>query len=229
MDTAASGSTGVGQQTPEDSNSPFTVRDFHIRQLMATLDTMKLVKVTAVTGTGAGSRAGTVDVQLLVNSIDGAGNATKQGIVYGIPWMRIQGGRNALVCDPQVGDIGYVICSDRDISSVKAAVTGGKNPITNPGSNRKYSISDGVYVGSILGAIPERYIAITDTGIKIADNHGNVVEMSSSGIKLTATTVTVEGDLNVTGDVKALSGGGTFVTLVHHQHTGNNLPPTTGH
>lgn len=225
------GSTGVGQLDPFDSTSEFGVTCFIVRMMMAQLDTMKLVKVVGITGGGGTiAKAGTVDVQPLVSLIDGAGNATPQGVVYGIPWWRMQGGTNAVICDPVVGDIGYVLCADRDTSGVLAAAAANKSSLVSaPGSYRQLNIADGIYIGGVLNQIPTQYFAFTVDGIKIADLHGNVLEMTSSGIKLTAATVTVQGDLNVTGDVKALSGGGTFVTLVHHQHTANNTPPTPGH
>lgn len=184
--TASPGSSGAGQQTPTDSNSPFEVAEFIVKQLMAKLDVMKLGQITAVHGgAGAIDKAGTVDVQLLVSQLDGAGNATPQGIVYGIPWSRMQGGKNALICDPEVGDIGYISCADRDISNVKSAVTNGKSPKVNPGSYRIYSVSDGVWVGGCLNVAPEQYIVFTATGIRIVDKSGNSVAMTATGMTLT--------------------------------------------
>lgn len=184
--TAAPGSSGAGQQTPTDSNSPFEVSEFIVKQLMAKLDVMKLGQITAVHGgAGAIDKAGTVDVQLLVSQLDGAGNATPQGIVYGIPWSRVQGGKNALICDPEIGDIGYISCADRDISNVKSAVANGKSPKVNPGSYRIYSVSDGVWVGGCLNVAPEQYIVFTATGIRIVDKNGNSVAMTSDGMILT--------------------------------------------
>lgn len=237
--------TGAGQQDPADSNSDFDVTCFIIRQMMAQLDTMKLVKVMAVTGGGGAlAHAGTVDVQPLVNLIDGSGNATKHGTVYGIPWMRLQGGTGAVILDPAVGDVGYVLCADRDISNVKG-LTPGSVVQANPGSYRKYSIADGVYVGGLLNEVPAQYIAFSDSGIKIADRHGNVVETSATGIAITpksGSPVTVNGPLVVTGNFQlggsllaqpggvyggnlVTSGaitsgtGGSAVTLRTHTHT----------
>src|ERR1700688_3354724 len=136
---------GYGQQTPSDPNTEYTSIAFIVRSMMAKMDTMKLVKVTAVHGGGGAiAAAGTVDVQPLVNQIDGASppHATPHGTVYGIPWWRLQGGSSAVICDPIVGDLGYVICADRDISVVK-----GTGAVGNPGSLRRFNIADGIYVG----------------------------------------------------------------------------------
>ena len=87
--------SGYGQQIPEDSNSLLSGVAFLVRQMLAQMDTMKLVQVVAVYGgAGAIAAAGTVDVLLLVNQIDGATppNSTPSGTVYGIPWSRVAGG-----------------------------------------------------------------------------------------------------------------------------------------
>lgn len=219
MATANSGSTGAGQADPFDANSDFSVISFIVRQMVAGLDTMKLVKVVKVTeGGGAVAAAGTVDVQLLVNQIDGSGNATPNGVVYGIPWYRLQGGKNAIILDPKVDDVGYVDVSDRDISNVKA-----KRGQANPGSFRKYNVSDGVYVGGVLNDTPEQWIRFTDDTIEVGDKTGNVVKLSSAGIELTPSgvlPVKVNGNLIVTGNfqlgglLKAVDGTGYASNIV---------------
>lgn len=199
--TATAGSTGAGQQDPSDSNSDFSVTTFIVRQMMAQMDTMKLSKVVAVTPSTAGAvgPAGTVDVQLLVNDVDGSNNATPSGTVYGLPYFRLGGGKNAVICDPVVGDVGFVVVSDRDISSVKSA-----KKQSNPGSLRKYNVADGVYVGGILSDAPDQYVRFTEDTIEVRDKTGNVVKLSSTGIELTphgTLPVTVTGKLVVTGDL----------------------------
>lgn len=239
--TSSSGSIGAGQYQPEDGNSDFMVMTFIIRRMMAKLDTMKLVQVVAVHGGGETAPPPTVDVQLLIKQIDGSGNATPHGVVYGIPVWRAQGGDNAIVLDPKKGDIGYVDCSDRDISSLKAAAANGNAGQVTPGSNRRYNIADGVYVGGTLNKKPVQYVLFTDDTIKVVDKTGNVVLMSSTGIELTPKSglpVKVNGNLIVTenfqlgGTIQAQPGGtygGDIVTtgniisngvgLTTHTHT----------
>ncbi|MGH8328021.1 MAG: baseplate assembly protein, partial [Steroidobacteraceae bacterium] len=79
------------------------------------------VKVAAVyPGTGSPPSIGTVDVQPLVETVDGSGRLWSLGTVYGAPFVRLQGGTSAVVLDPQVGDIGLAVVCDRDITSVLA-------------------------------------------------------------------------------------------------------------
>ena len=211
---STSGSIGAGQQFPSNSNTDFDVICFIVRQMIALLDTMKLVQVIAVhPGNGSPPVAGTVDVQLLVNQLDGAGNYTPNGIVYGLPFFRLQGGPWAVICDPAVNDYGYVIASDRDSSLV--VKTPGQ---ANPGSRRKYSISDGVYVGGCLNAVPAATIYLKGDGtFTITDSKGNVVQSSSSGIAITG-NLSVTGTINATQEITAKHGTGSSVTMTGHTH-----------
>lgn len=206
---------GYGQLRPSSATHPVNLTDFHIRQLVAELNTMKLVQVMKVTGGGL-APAGTVDVLPLVSQIDGNRNITKHGIVPGIPWSRVQGGANAIICDPQVDDIGYVVASDRDISAVKNTLPSGSVPQKGftPGSLRQMDIADGVYAGGCLNVTPTQYVIFTATGIRIVDLNGNMVTMGPSGITLA--------DLNG-NQIQMLAGSVNILTL---SFTVNGVPVT---
>ena len=238
--TSTSGSTGAGQQYPEDSNSDFTVIAFIVRQMIAQMDTMKPVQVVAVhPGSGSPPVAGTVDVQLLVSLLDGSGNAVQQGVVYGVPYFRLQGGPWAVILDPAVKDYGFVVCSDRDISNVTAAAAKNNSSLqVNPGSYRKYSVSDGIYVGGCFNQVPAGYVWLKADGTwTLNDKLGNVLQGDANGI--TATPISgkpfkVAGNLQVTGTITSGEGGGDQVSLQTHTHSGvqtgggTSGPPTPG-
>lgn len=231
--TANQGSIGAGQQEPIDSNSEFWVISFIVKQMMAQLETMIPVQVSAVhAGQGSPPAAGTVDVQLLVSTIDGQGNATQPGIVYGLPYFRAQGGPWAIILDPGENDFGWIIGASRDISNVV------KNPgIQVPGSSRKYSYSDGIYVGGCLNDVPAATLWLKSDGTWVlTDKPGNVLEGTNSGI--TATPVSggffnVNGTIKATGDVIGNSGT-SQVSLVNHltsgvtTGSGESGPPVPG-
>jgi hypothetical protein len=189
-------SFGYGQQDPDDSNSDFQTIAFMVRQMMAQMVTSKLVQVMAVHGGGI-APAGTVDVLPLVNQIDGNGNATPHGTVYGLPWSRVQGGKNAVICDPQVGDIGYVVAMDRDISSVVRM-----QAQANPGSMRRFDIADGIYAGGCLNVAPNQYLIFTTTGVRLVDMNGNSVSMGPPGVSIT----------DLSGNVIQMTTAGVSVT-----------------
>lgn len=73
-----------------------------------------------VTLSGAAASVGTVDVQPLAGQLDGAGKVVAHGVISGIPYLRLTGGSNPVVLDPQEGDIDLVAIGDRDCSSVLA-------------------------------------------------------------------------------------------------------------
>jgi hypothetical protein len=181
MSMVDQGSVAYGQLEPNDYQSEFNKVAFLVRQMIALLDTMKLVQVQAVHGGGGAiASAGTVDVLPLVSQLDGQGNVTQQNTAYGIPWWRLQGGNGAVVCDPQVNDIGYVIVSDRDITNVVAT-----QAAAPPGSFRKYNFADGIYVGGCLNGPPTQYLSFTAQGLTLADLNGNKVAMAATGITIT--------------------------------------------
>ena len=204
----ATTTSGYGQQTPGDSNSLHNAIVFIIRQKIAELDTAKLVQVAAVHGGGV-EPSGTVDVIPLVSQVDGNGNAMPHGTVYGLPWSRTQGGDSAVICDPQVDDIGYVVACDRDISNVKSSLKA-----STPGSYRKFNVSDGIYAGGCLCVAPKQYLIFTSTGVRLVDRYGNSFSMGQSGISFT----------DLFGN-KMITGAG-FVNFVTSAFQVNGVPVT---
>jgi len=195
---------GYGVLRPGDAGSRFNILSFLIQQALGRVSTMKVVKVNAVTADPNGGPP-TVDVQPLVNQLDGQGNATPHGTIFGIPVWRMQAGATAIILDPVIGDIGLLICADRDISAVKAA-----KAAANPGSLRRFDPADGVYLGAILGASP------------------------TTSVQFSGTTLTIKGDVHVTGTVIAGFGGADQVNLQTHKQSGVSTggsvsgPPVAG-
>lgn len=244
----ADDTTGAGQQDPSDSVGPFNPQAFIIAQMIAKISTMKIVQVKAVD-----ADAKTVDVQPMVNMLNGNNESSPHGTILGIPYWAWQFGKNKIDATPVVDDIGLMICSDRDISAVVSA-----KKIANPGTQRKHDNADGVYLGGMLNGDPEQWIKFTDTGMELHDKNSNSIVSSNTGWLFTGKCTFVDplvaqanfqlgGDLTdvagtgnyggsihiggtLTADVDVVYGaGGTRVTLKGHQHTGNNLPPTPGH
>lgn len=176
------------------------------RRHIANLGTPTLVQVKAVHGGGA-AIVGSVDVQPLVHQQDGQGRTTPHGVITGVPYLRIQGGASAIIVDPQVGDIGYVIVSGRDISNVIK-----DRKASAPGSFRMHSMSDCVYVGGYLNDAPAQYIIMTGDGVRIVSPHP--VKIEAQSVEIDCDT-TINGDLAVSGDVKAGD-----ISLKTHTHGG---------
>jgi hypothetical protein len=219
--------TGYGQQDPSDSASDHNVLLFTIKQTLARTRTMTLVKIKAVTNTGALAAVGFVDVQPIVKQLDGQSNSTPHGTIFNVPYTRIQGGKNAVIIDPEVDDIGWMAVADRDISAVKDA-----KAEANPGSMRKFDLADGVYLGGILNAQPEQYVRFHSGGIEFVDKNANNMTFGPDGISINGVifdrTSKVVGDLKATGEVTAKFGTGASVGLTTHWTLSFNTPPKPG-
>src|ERR1019366_5631029 len=212
------GNTGyVGAGGNFDDTTDFNAMQFLIGQRLAQANVATFVKLVSCTNAGGITPVGSVDVLPMVNQVDGAGNATPHGVVHGLPYVRIQGGTNAVIIDPVAGDKGMVVFCDRDISSVKA-----NKETANPGSQRRNDMADGVYIGGGLNAAPVQYIAFTPTSITMVSPTQIILQapniLLDGDVSQTGTlagAVVMEGPLTVTNDA-TISGRG----FLGHEHVG---------
>lgn len=135
---------------------------FLVQQALLKLQTATLVRIEACSNSGDLSPVGTVDVTPLVNQIDSNGNAIPHVTIFGLPYLRMQGGASAIILDPQPGDTGVAVFASRDISKVVNT-----KAQANPGSRRSYDFSDGMYLGGMLNAAPTQYVQFSASGITI--------------------------------------------------------------
>lgn len=190
-----------GQTTLSTPFSEITILKFVISQMIAQMQTVALVEVVGVSNDGGVSPVGTVDVRPLVHQMTGDRKAVPHGVIYKIPYMRLQGGTNAIIIDPQVGDIGMCGFCSRDSSTVVAT-----RKAALPASLRKYNWADGLYIGGFLNGVPTQYVRFADDGVEI---------VSPTKVRIVAPTVEVDGDLVATGEIS--SGN---VKLTTHAHGG---------
>lgn len=171
---------GFGYQRPGDAGSDAAATLFMIKQVLASFRTCTLVKVIGVIPGGLGP-VGFLSAQPLVDQVDGVDSApTPHAPVYGLPFFRLQGGQNAIIIDPQPGDIGIAVVADRDISSVKS-----KRGQANPGSRRRAKFSDGLYLGGVLNGTPNQYVFFTGVGITVVDKNNNTIVTDAAGVTTT--------------------------------------------
>lgn len=135
-----------GNQSRTTQSSDYNSLVFFFNQMILKKHTMTLVQVTASTGDS-------VDVQPLVNQLDGSGNPHAQGKLYSLPIFKLQGGLSGIVVNPQIGDIGLAIFADRDISDVIST-----KAQASPPTKRVMSMSDGIYLGGVLNDAMTQYI-----------------------------------------------------------------------
>lgn len=231
------------------SGDPFTTWSFAFRAAMASVRTTIPVQVTAIHGGGL-APVGRVDVQPLVQQTDSAGNVTALPVLYGLPYLRWQGGASAVILDPAVDDIGLACFADRDVSTVIASLKQ-----SAPGSNRRFSLADGFYMGATLNAEPTQYLQFDPgSGITLnspktiteeigTDGNAARVVMNASGIVLSfdGNSITINSSgIAISGPVTGnntatFAKEGTFNgghTVSAHTHPGvqsgssNTAPPT---
>ena len=151
-----------GPETYLSGGSPFNAVAFLVDQMIAGKAWCMVVQVKGSSGSGGVSPVGTVDVQPMVDQVDGFGNKVPHGTIYQLPFFRLQGGMNAIIIDPAVGDIGIAVFAQRDISVVKAT-----RAVAGPGSARQNDWADGLYLGGVLNGAPSQYVRFHAGGVDI--------------------------------------------------------------
>jgi hypothetical protein len=168
--SAGGGSDGAsyGMNGPTSPTSPFNSMRMAIDMAAAAKMTCTIVKVMKVTVDGAVGPIGRVDVQPMVQMVDGIQRTVDHVSVYNLPYFRVVGGKKAVILDPKKDDIGIVVVADRDISGVKQS-----KKVSPPGSRRKNNFSDGIFIGSVLAEKPSSYVRfVDDTTIEISPDGG---------------------------------------------------------
>ena len=158
---------------PSDFDSEQNGLNFAIQQAMLKLQTSLPVRVMAVRNAGL-APVGQVDIQVLVDMVDGQGNTVQHGTISNVPYFRLQGGTNAVIVDPSPGDIGMACFCSRDISAVKSV-----KDAAPPGSWRSHDFSDALYLGGFLNGTPTSYVQITEGGILVHNTSG--VKLGDTG------------------------------------------------
>lgn len=166
-----------GAQEPHTSNNEFNAQSFIIRAITGRYNTSMPVKIVSLVSGSGLEPVGFVNVQPMVNQLDGYGDSVPHGVIFNVPYMRIQGGANAVIIDPKVGDIGIACFASHDISAVKA-----NRDISNPGSLRRFDMADAIYIGGILNGTPVNYVMISDDEITLKHSTKVIIDAPAGEI-----------------------------------------------
>ena len=190
-----------GNKRATSGLTQYNAMEFLIRNtILGLVNTAIPVIVTAVDAGGASGPTGYVTAKPLVCQVDGFGETLDPAELFRVPYARMQGGVAALVIDPVPGDIGLAVFAKSDCSGVAQMQS---KPV-QPGSFRKFSMSDGFYLSGFLNRAPSVYVEVKQDQ--------SIVITAASGVTVNAPTVTVP-----SGDVIA-----SGISLVHHTHTGDS-------
>ena len=171
-----------------------------IRGMLGSVNTGELVEVVAVSAVGV-APVGFVSVRPLVYKVDGDNNNVERGIIHNVPYFRLQGGTNAVIIDPAIGDIGFCGVCSRDISLVKRI-----RAAAAPNMRRVSDISDAVFMGGWSSKTPTQYVWF---------NGDNIILKATGQVVIDAPNLQVNGTINATGDVT-----GAGISLSTHTHGG---------
>lgn len=212
---------------PQDVNCEANINEFIFNTLMSRYSFVQLVIVNKV-------KAGPlIDVMPLVSGFSADGSRIDNSPVFNVPVWRLQRGPSAVIMDPIEGDIGLMLCCDRDITKVRD-----EKKESLPASKRVHSKSDGIYLGGVLNAEPSQYVKFSNDGIDIVSplvvqvNGNTVVVNADEKISLNAPIIEANGQLtqgsgSYAGD--AMFGGtitatgeitGSGIKLSTHNHSG---------
>lgn len=198
-----------GQTRQTTTEGEYNQMQFVIAQQIAKLQTSLPVRVDAVQGGGL-APVGFVTITVLVSQLSGDDKPYPGATISNVPYMRLQGGVNAVIIDPKPGDIGIACFASRDITAVKNA-----RRDAPPGSKRRYNFSDAMYIGGILNGAPTQYIQFTD---------GGIIVHSPTSMEFNAPDITFNGNTTINGNtvlngntsvVGSLSNNGTNVGSTH--------------
>lgn len=240
-----------GQAQPTATWGKYNNIMFAVSQAINKMQTATIVKIVACSNTGGLSPVGYVDILPMVNQLDSAGNPVEHVTIFNVPYFRIQGGANAVIIDPEPGDIGIALFASRDIGKVKNTRVQG-----NPGSARKYNFADAIYMGGILNGAPTQYVQFNSAGIKMRSPTKITLDapdilLSCETFNLNATTsatittptftvnasagatinanTTVQGSVTQTGGANnTFSGNVTAQGTSLHTHTHGGVTPGGG-
>ncbi len=189
-----------GTADPSSSSSEFNTLNTLMQGALRMVRTVQAVKVIACTNDGGLAPAGTVDVQPLVNQLDGYGQPTEHATIFKRPYLRWQGGVNAIIMDPVAGDIGLLVCCDRDTSGVLNTLAQ-----ANPGSARRFDFADGFYIQALGQGTPTNFVQFTEENINITSPGTITIKAASIVLDGPVTgTDTADFDGDVTGEGTSL-------------------------
>lgn len=196
----------VSIQKPLDVADEYLTLQFIIQQLLSRAATLALVKVVACTNNGGLAPFGFVDVIPLVNQVTGDRQSIPHGTLYRLPYMRLQGGANAVILDPQADDIGMAAFCSRDISSVKADpaaavanANAGKGGAP-PGSARQFDMADGLYLGGFLNGQPTQYVQFNDEGVTVVSP--TLIRLEAPNIELAGEVLQSDGNFTMSQNLQ---------------------------
>jgi hypothetical protein len=222
--------TVKGNASPNANKSAVNALDSMMGNFLANnLNTAALVTVSGVNDTGPEGAAGTVTCQPMVSPTDNFGAAMPTAEAFELPYFRYQGGKAAVVVDPQPGDVGLVVYTKADSSG---AGPGQEGPAP-PASDRPFDPANGFYLGGFKNEPPEIWIELNKDGEINIHGKADIKIETEANLTIKAAKITLEGPVETSGGLNTSGALSTpTATFDTHTHTGDSggatSPPTGG-
>lgn len=211
--------------TSAQVNEPESLK-FTFERLLSGAFFIELVKVQAVRGASPNL---VVDAIPLVTRTDQSGAMIQNSTIFNIPVFRLQRGSSAIIMNPVVGDIGMIAICDRDTTLVRA-----NRKESVPGSGRKHSKSDALYLGGFLNDQPTQFIEFADGAINITTPNPVNITCSSAtvtapdGVTMTTPTLHVTGNITAGGNITDNNGTQSASLKTLRDNYDQHKHPVTG-
>lgn len=199
---------GQFSYSTQQVNCEANINEYIFNLLLSRHAFVNLVIVQKVK-TQTGNQPPLLDVLPLVTGFSADGSQVENSTVFNVPAWRLQRGASAVIMDPVEGDIGLLLCCDRDITKVKK-----EKKEALPASRRTHSRADGIYLGGVLNADPVQYVKFASDGIDIVSpllvsvTAPNIELNGSAKISLNAPVIEANGQL--TQGSGSFAGNATF-------------------
>lgn len=214
---------------PADNDTLAGVLRFAFSQLMRSVDGMLPARVLAYD-----RAANRVQVELLIAMVSTSGTQVSRAQIANIPVINFGGGGYILNFPLTVGDLGFVLANDRDISLFLQNYS--EAP---PNTMRVKSFSDGVFIPSVLanytttGEDGNAVLQSLDGTIRLSlspdaitmSAGSNSIEVKSTGVTITSPVTTVTGELVVQELTRMQAGFSCtgIATTIYSAYFGGNI------
>ena len=135
------------------------------------------------------------------------GQNVELGIIYHVPYLKLQSGSIGIKIKPVAGDVGEVIFNNRDISLIKKIV-GGAKKFCQAGSHGKCEWESAVYVMSLFMDAPASFIELI----------GDKIAIESAAVSIKSNQVDIDSKVKINGDTEingSLKNNGINVGSTH--------------
>ncbi len=214
---------------PADNDTLAGVLRFAFSQLMRSVDGMLPARVLAYDRT-----ANRVQVELMIAMVSTSGAQVSRAQIANIPVINFGGGGYILNFPLTVGDLGFVIANDRDISLFLQSYS--ESP---PNTQRVKSFSDAVFIPSVLAnyttdgqdgnAVLQNLdgtirISLSSDAITVSAGSSSI-EVKSTGVTIDSPLTTVTGELVVQGLTRMQAGFSCtgIATTIYSAYFGGNI------